>query len=642
MKIKLFSFLAVVAIILAVGCSGGAEGDPQVAATFRIDSIVSEGNTNEIPADMINADEGITADFATITVSNYMKNPGATPSVHHDVRVTSYDVSFTRSDGGTVFESFSGGVSALVPVNETASFSVVVVRLSEKTSGALAGWRAPVLDMDARITLHGVNGSGDSVTATGTIKVAPGNYGDDTGNLAPVIGSFIANRSEGTDGQDVTVSWYIGGGVNQIVLDPGGIELNPYGNYPYGSYTFSGVDFPQTFTLMVGGLDGFATAEVEVDEQTGQTNQPVITLFDIQPGTVGFGESATMSWTVTNADTVTIYPGLGVQGSLSGELTVNPEFTTTYTLVAQNADGLTTETATLTVSSAEPEIVFFTGNNDEINQGGVLHLNWAVQGNYDRLELFPFYSEPDDILDVTGLSSVTTEPINADTTFVLTAYGQGAVVNATFEVTVLTTVPARMSVNQAGESSWDVAHSEFEDVDFRLYSVAGDDLLFNARKGTIVDGQGVIDAGSVALGQRYGYSVVQMVAVDQSGERINRYQYRVNRASADVRPVSAVVDGSLASDTAAEIRLDVDEALIGGTVLLKSVSGEQDIWIRKTNSDEWHALQRGFVIPVTGTQMHLQVKDGGQTTLSDHVALMVAAENSASVLGGNVVVLKTK
>ncbi len=642
MKIKLFSFLAVVAIILAVGCSGGAEGDAQIAATFRIDSIVSEGDTNEIAADMINADDGITADFATITVSNYMKNPNATPSVHHDVRITSYDVSFTRSDGGTVFESFSGGLSALVPVNETASFNVVVVRLSEKTSGALAGWRAPVLDMDAHITLHGVNGSGDSVTASGSIKVAPGNYGDDTANLAPAIGSFIANRSEAVDGQSVTVSWYISGVVNQIILNPGDIELNVYDNYPYGSYTFTGVDFPQTFTLMVGGLDGFASSEVDVDEATGQTNQPVITLFDIQPETVGFGESATMSWAVSNADTVTIYPNLGAQASLNGEITVSPDYTTTYTLLAQNAEGISTETATLSVGSADPQIVFFTGNNDEVNYGGVIHLNWAVQGNYDRLELFPFYAEPDDILDVSGLYSMTTEAILADTTFVLTAYGQGKIVNATFDVSVITTSSARMAIQKSGDSAWDVTHRNFEDVNYHLFTAAGDPLLFNGKQGTIHDGQGVVDASAVALSDRYGYSVVQIVATDQSGDLLNRYDFRVNRTGADVRPVTMEADGSLTNSHVTDVLVHVDEALLGGRAVIQSVSGEQDVLVRTEGSDEWHALKTGYAVPVTSTTLHLQVRDAGQASVSDHVAIMAAVENTGSVMGGEVVVLKAK
>jgi len=594
MKNRLLLWLGAVTILMAVGCSGGAEGDPQVPAVFRIDSIVSENGHNNVEADMVNAEDGITSDYVTVTVSNYLKNAAATPSHFNDVTITGYSVSFSRPDGGTVFESFDGGLSQVVQVNETATFNVMLVRLVEKTSGALAGTLSPY-EMTATVTLRGRNGSGQSVQATGTIEVIIANYGDDTGPLAPAIAAFSANKSEATDGDDVTVSWYISGDVYSIVVDPGGNSVNVGSNYPYGSFTLTNQDFPQTYRLYVGGLFGLATAEVEVGERTGESNLPVINVFTIQPESVGSGQSAVLSWDVSNATSVTIYPELGVMGALSGEVTVSPDFTTTYTLVAANADGAVTETADLTVTSAEPEIVFFTGNNDQVNQGGVIHLNWAVQGQYTKLELFPFYSEPDDVKDVTGLNSIVSEPVNADTTFVLTAYGTSTIVNSTFEVQILTTAPAGVKIQQVSQTADRIGFQIAGDVEtahYRLMVADGDQLLLERPEGNTGIGQ-PIRTGFRPVTRSHGYAVVQLVASDEKGHRADRYLYVDSRNPAATRLADAVLRNG-----AGERMLELNGAA-DGQCFLKTVGGpgSLSVW----TGGQWVSLDQGFTLPVTDT-----------------------------------------
>ena len=645
MKMKLFSFLAFAALVLAIGCSSGASGDPQVATTFRVNSIVSEGGTNEIAADMVNADEGITADFATVTVGNNLKNPSATPSSVNDVIVNRYTVSFTRSDGGTVFESFEGGLSQLVEVNGTATFNIVVVRLAEKTSGALAGWRAPILDLDAHITLYGRTGSGETVSASASIKVAPGNYGDDTGNLAPSIGSFIANRSEGVDGQSVTLSWYIAGGVNQIILNPGSIELNPWDYYPYGSYTINDVDFPQTFTLMVGGIDGFAVDEVEVDEQTGSSNLPVINVFTAQPGTIGYGESSVLSWNLTNATSATIYPGIGTVSATAGELPVSPEYDITYTLVAQNDDGIATKTVGVQVDNAEPEIVYFLGSVDEVSAGQVVHLSWAVQGNYSKLELFPYYSEPDDILDVTELNSLTSEPVNVKTTFVLTAYGQSTIVNETFEVDVVTASPQTVDIQAAPaadrELAWTVSDPALENQRYRMYVVDGDRMTFTGQSGMIPDGQGEIRTSLIPVRKLAGYSVVQLAVASDSGSVVNHYRVVGSRGETVEPGVRSEFTWNKARE-AGLMTLQLNDGLIGSSVSIRTVSGERDLMVKDPASGRWIALADGLMIPVGSSTMELMIRDGGQSHCANHAAVLVIGALSDGHLAGDVAVLNTK
>jgi hypothetical protein len=77
---------------------------------------------------------------------------------------------------------------------------------------------------------------------------------------------------------------------------------------------------------------------------------PIINSFSAIPSTITVGESSTLSWSVTDATSVTIDNGVGTV-ALSGSTTVSPTTTTTYTLTATNSAGSVTATTTVTVSS---------------------------------------------------------------------------------------------------------------------------------------------------------------------------------------------------------------------------------------------------------------------------------------------------
>lgn len=79
---------------------------------------------------------------------------------------------------------------------------------------------------------------------------------------------------------------------------------------------------------------------------------PVINSFFASPSTIVVGDSTTLSWTVTDADSVTIDNDIGTV-TLTGITTVNPPTDTTYTLIATNSSGPVTATVTVTVASIE-------------------------------------------------------------------------------------------------------------------------------------------------------------------------------------------------------------------------------------------------------------------------------------------------
>jgi len=79
-------------------------------------------------------------------------------------------------------------------------------------------------------------------------------------------------------------------------------------------------------------------------------NLPIINSFSADPTTITVGESSVLTWSITDANSVTINNGVG-SVTFSGDTMVNPVMTTTYTLTATNSAGSVTAMITVTVHS---------------------------------------------------------------------------------------------------------------------------------------------------------------------------------------------------------------------------------------------------------------------------------------------------
>jgi len=77
--------------------------------------------------------------------------------------------------------------------------------------------------------------------------------------------------------------------------------------------------------------------------------EPIINSFSADPTTITVGESSVLSWSITDANSVTINNGVG-SVTFSGNTMVNPVVTTTYTLTATNSTGSVTAMITVTVN----------------------------------------------------------------------------------------------------------------------------------------------------------------------------------------------------------------------------------------------------------------------------------------------------
>src|SRR6202521_4253122 len=92
---------------------------------------------------------------------------------------------------------------------------------------------------------------------------------------------------------------------------------------------------------------------------------PIIEHFAAAPASINPGDSAVLSWTVENRSHIVIDQGVGDVTSQTQAL-VRPAASTTYTLTAVNADGVSTAQTTVTVTETEKHAV---------------HLSLAVQAS---------------------------------------------------------------------------------------------------------------------------------------------------------------------------------------------------------------------------------------------------------------------
>ena len=126
---------------------------------------------------------------------------------------------------------------------------------------------------------------------------------------------------------------------------------------------------PFTFTAMVSGNTISATVPPEFPGEafsfsvtrtsSGPPPPPPpasIGSFTAAPSTIVAGGSTTLSWSTTNATSVTIDNGVGSQPS-SGSVSVSPRVSTTYTLTAAGLGGSATATTTVTVTGSGPRVV---------------------------------------------------------------------------------------------------------------------------------------------------------------------------------------------------------------------------------------------------------------------------------------------
>ncbi|MDP5079911.1 MAG: lamin tail domain-containing protein, partial [Opitutales bacterium] len=179
------------------------------------------------------------------------------------------------------------------------------------------------------------------------------------GLLSPGITLFEIDKTLIAAGEDITFSWSVNPVATEIYIDQGvGDVFHLTDGQGSGSTTLSPGPTTDTTYLLVAELpNGASVASVTVKV----TDLPVIHGFTSDAGIVSPGTPIELSWDVANATTITIN-GVSVSGANS--ITVNPSVSTSYELIATNANGSSSQQISIRlVAPGEPVISEFMASN---------------------------------------------------------------------------------------------------------------------------------------------------------------------------------------------------------------------------------------------------------------------------------------
>jgi hypothetical protein len=146
--------------------------------------------------------------------------------------------------------------------------------------------------------------------------------------------------------------------------------------------------------------------------------EPVIKHFEAIPDNITAGESSELSWEVSNADTITINPGIGISPiPAAGIREVKPAMTTTYTLTATNKRSSVPATATIQVQPSPPP------PKEEVFQGNFSGACEYTDSDGECTWLYSFPSTmrltliPNNTGTISGTAECYTDPLVKLTTF---------------------------------------------------------------------------------------------------------------------------------------------------------------------------------------------------------------------------------
>jgi hypothetical protein len=243
--------------------------------------------------------------------------------------------------------------------------------------------------------------------------------GTDTVTISTVgseinIKTFQVTPSTVTCGDTVVIEWEVENADKVEITKLGEVELRGTSSVP--------VDETTEFVLTASR--GSKTVHKSITVTASCTVK--IVRFTATPARIKPGEKAALSWTVWNADTVTLDP-VGGDQQTTGSVEVAPTETTTYTLTAENEHSKVSAKVIVAVDEDDPgtlvRIIEFRANKTTVKRpGDPAKLTWKTE-NAVRVVITP------KIGDVELNGSVEVHPVG-QTTYNLLAYGEDSEVSA--------------------------------------------------------------------------------------------------------------------------------------------------------------------------------------------------------------------
>jgi hypothetical protein len=256
-----------------------------------------------------------------------------------------------------------------------------------------------------------------------TVRDPQGQQGVDsvtvtTSATAPVqIVRFQASPDRIRAGQQSTIDWQVLNADSVTITEIGAVPANGTRSVSPRATT----QYRLTATNRNGSAS--ATTTVVVEEEP----MAAFTACSVSPMNIMAGESATILFATSNAESLSISGGIGPVAT-SGTQVVTPTQTTTYTLTANNARGPVTCNVTVQVTQGTaPRVIGFTANPTSITAGNSSTLTWNVE-NAETVTITNLGT-----VNANGSRSVSP---TATTTYTLTATNRNGTVTATTTITV--------------------------------------------------------------------------------------------------------------------------------------------------------------------------------------------------------------
>ncbi len=262
-------------------------------------------------------------------------------------------------------------------------------------------------------------------SATAETVFGPEQYFRTKGAADVFTDSFPATPGQAT----ITVVNGTAGGDNRVSsaqISLNGQEIFGTKDFSQGVYILEApVNLIDSNTLTVKIKKGKQGSYLSVEVTRGL--QPPTVDISANPETIETGQSSTLSWTSTNADSCDIQPDVGAV-AVNGSTTVSPTVTTTYTITATGPGGTATDSTTVTVTTDPPPTVDISADPDTIQVGQSSTLSWTST-NADSCVIDPDVGP----VDVNGSTIVS--PTDT-TTYTITATGPGGTATDQAVVTV--------------------------------------------------------------------------------------------------------------------------------------------------------------------------------------------------------------
>jgi len=348
------------------------------------------------------------ADFQNINIIS--SGGGSNP------QITSFSVSPTQIQSGEVAElSWSVTDADTVSIDQSVG--------SVLSSGTLDV--SPTAT--TTYTLSATNQQGTSTAQVSLTVVEPNQ---------PVITSFTLNPTVIDLGSSSSITWAtqeaesvsitpaISGAPNPLPLS-GNLQVSP--------------DETTTYTLSATNPQGTTTEQATLT--VNMPGQPVITNFSANPGTILQGESTSLSWSTSNAISVTLeplFPGAPSPLPTIGTFEISPTSTTSYTLTARNSAGDSVQSTTVinvTIPQGKPSINSFYANPDNPEKGAQYDVSWDVDPG-TATTLLTLETNEDIWTGITFLQDSRTYTADKSTVYTLTAENDFGVVSRSFNLEV--------------------------------------------------------------------------------------------------------------------------------------------------------------------------------------------------------------